>query len=172
MKPALGALLLATALSAACASTATVSRPSPFPGAPSPAWPVGTNVGTAPSAAADSVVQMALGMRGVRYRLGGAEPAGGFDCSGLVRYVYDQHQIGMPRTVTEQYRVGRRINPRDARVGDLLFFSTIGRGATHVGIVIGPGEFVHAPGTGEVVRLERYDTPYWRDRLVGVRRPL
>jgi cell wall-associated NlpC family hydrolase len=123
------------------------------------------------SPAAESIVQMALGMRGVRYRLGGEEPAGGFDCSGLVRYVFEQHQFQMPRTVIEQYRVGRRVNPRDLRVGDLLFFSTIGRGATHVGIAIGSGEFIHAPGTGEVVRVERYDTPYWRDRLVGIRRP-
>lgn len=172
MKPSFAPLLLATTLSAACASTAAVSRPSPFPGAPAPGLPEArAGAAAAPSPAAESVVQMALGMRGVRYRLGGEEPARGFDCSGLVRYVFEQHQIEMPRTVTEQYRVGRRVNPRDLRLGDLLFFSTIGRGATHVGIVVGSGEFVHAPGTGEVVRVDRYDTPYWRDRLVGIRRP-
>jgi cell wall-associated NlpC family hydrolase len=113
---------------------------------------------------------MALGLQGVRYRLGGEEPAGGFDCSGLVRYVFQHHQLEMPRTVAEQYSVGRRVNTRDIRPGDLLFFSTTGRGATHVGIAIGEGEFVHAPGTGAVVRTDRYDAPYWRERVVGVRR--
>jgi cell wall-associated NlpC family hydrolase len=109
-------------------------------------------------------------MRGVRYRLGGDEPAGGFDCSGLVRYVFQRHQLEIPRTVTEQYSAGQRVSTRDIRPGDLLFFSTTGRGPTHVGIAVGEGEFVHAPGTGQVVRTERYDTPYWRERIVGVRR--
>jgi cell wall-associated NlpC family hydrolase len=108
-------------------------------------------------------------MMGVPYRLGGDEPAGGFDCSGLVRYVFEQHQLEVPRTVAEQYRIGRRIGQREIQPGDLVFFSTTGRGATHVGIATGSGEFVHAPGTGQVVRVERYDTPYWRGRFVGAR---
>jgi cell wall-associated NlpC family hydrolase len=146
-----------------------VARPSPFPGAPvgTPSSierhsPVETNV----------LVQTALGLKGVRYRLGGDEPAGGFDCSGLVRYVFQRHRLEMPRTVAEQYSIGRRVTTRDIRPGDLVFFSTTGRGATHVGIATGSGEFVHAPGTGAVVRTDRYDAPYWRARMVGVRRAL
>ena len=121
---------------------------------------------------ASLLVQTALALRGVRYRLGGDEPGGGFDCSGLVRYVYEQHQIAVPRTVAEQYKLGQRVDRRDIQPGDLIFFTTAGRGATHVGIAIGGPEFVHAPGTGHQVRIDRYDSPYRRQRLVGVRRAL
>ena len=113
-----------------------------------------------------------MALKGVRYRIGGDEPGSGFDCSGLVRYVFQHHSVTMPRTVAEQYSFGRRVGTGDIRPGDLVFFSTTGRGATHVGIAIGSGEFVHAPGSGAVVRTERYDSPYWRSRMVGVRRAL
>lgn len=122
---------------------------------------------------ADSVVQMALGFQGVPYRLGGEVPASGFDCSGLVRYVFEQYHVDVPRTVAEQYQQGRHVAVADVQAGDLLFFTTIGPGATHVGIALGaagPGEFVHAPGDGGVVRIEHFDSSYWRSRLVGVRR--
>ena len=121
----------------------------------------------------DALVQTAVGLRGIPYRLGGEEPVGGFDCSGLVRYVFEQHNVPVARTVAEQYLEGRRVSIDDVQAGDLIFFSTVGPGATHVGIVlgtVGPGEFVHAPGEGGSVRVERYDTPYWRSRIVGVRR--
>ena len=117
---------------------------------------------------------MALGFQGVPYRLGGEDPSGGFDCSGLVRYVFEQYRVDLPRTVADQYQFGRRVQLDDVQAGDLLFFSTIGPGATHVGIAlgsVGPGEFVHAPGDGGAVRVEHFDSPYWRSRLVGVRRP-
>lgn len=122
---------------------------------------------------ADALVQLALGYQGVPYRLGGEDPNGGFDCSGLVRYVYEQYRVDVPRTVAEQYQFGRHISIGDVQAGDLVFFSTIGPGATHVGIALGPagpGEFVHAPGEGGAVRIEHFDAPYWRSRLVGVRR--
>jgi cell wall-associated NlpC family hydrolase len=160
---------------AACASSpaTSVARPSPFPGAAPPPLarpPVG---GTAPGGGA--VVRTALDLLGVDYRFGGEHPSTGLDCSGLVRYVFDQHALDVPRTVDEQYQVGDRIGAADLQAGDLIFFSTIGPGATHVGIALGaasPGAFVHAPGTGSVVRVDRYDAPYWRQRIVGMRRVL
>ncbi len=90
-----------------------------------------------------------------------------------MRYVFEHYQVDLPRTVAEQYQSGRRVPIDDVQAGDLLFFTTIGPGATHVGIALGPsgpGEFVHAPGDGGAVRVEHFDSPYWRSRLVGVRR--
>jgi len=107
---------------------------------------------------------------GVPYRFGGDAPATGFDCSGLVQYVFDAHHVDLPRTVGEQYGRGIRISIQDVRAGDLVFFSTTGPGPTHVGIALGKGEFIHAPATNGVVRIEHYDTPYWHDRLIGARR--
>ena len=115
-------------------------------------------------------METALDLRGVRYRLGGDSPSTGFDCSGFVRFVFAQHQIEVPRTVAEQVAIGRAIKVDRVEAGDLLFFSTSTPGPSHVGIVIGGGEFVHAPGDGGVVRVDRVDTPYWRARTVDARR--
>ena len=173
--------VLLGAVATACASTGTIATPRPFPGAPlPPAMPstLPAPIAVAPGPAAvllapDALVQMALGFQGVPYRLGGEDPGAGFDCSGLVRYVFEHYQVDVPRTVAEQYQSGRRVPIDDVQAGDLLFFTTIGPGATHVGIALGPsgpGEFVHAPGDGGAVRVEHFDSPYWRSRLVGVRR--
>ena len=72
------------------------------------------------------ILDTALGLRGVSYRLGGEDPASGFDCSGFVRYVFGQHHVDVPRTVAEQFSAGAEVAPADIRTGDLLFFSTIG----------------------------------------------
>ena len=173
--------LAAGMLSTACASSGTIATPRPFPTAPLPsstsaAKPAPVVSGPGPATASpelDAIVQLALGFQGVPYRLGGEDPAGGFDCSGLVRYVFEQYRVDLPRTVADQYQFGRRVQADDVQAGDLLFFSTVGPGATHVGIALGPagpGEFVHAPGDGGAVRIEHFDSPYWRSRLVGVRR--
>jgi cell wall-associated NlpC family hydrolase len=118
-----------------------------------------------------NVIATAVALRGARYQLGGVTPQG-FDCSGFVRYVFALYRVTVPRTVAEQYRTGEEIARDHISAGDLVFFSTTGPGATHVGIVVDPGSytFVHAPGTGSVVRVERFDTPYWRGRMLGARR--
>jgi len=121
----------------------------------------------------DGLVRMALDLRGTRYRSGGDEPSRGFDCSGFVHYVFAQQSIDMPRTVVEQFQAGVPVSSAALQAGDLVFFSTTGAGATHVGIVIGasaPGAFVHAPAGGGAVRTERLDASYWRSRIVGARR--
>jgi cell wall-associated NlpC family hydrolase len=115
------------------------------------------------------VVGTALSLRGAPYRDGGSDPAG-FDCSGFVTYVFAQQGLALPRTVSEQYDAGREISPDRLEPGDLVFFSTVGRGASHVGIAVSATEFVHAPSSRGVVRVERLTTPYWSSRFVGIRR--
>lgn len=114
----------------------------------------------------------ALTFQGVPYRYGGATPASGFDCSGFVQYVLGRHEITLPRTAAEQFRLGQRVNERDVESGDLVFFSTIAPGASHVGLALSADEFVHAPATSGVVRVERLRSSYWQQRFVGARRLL
>ncbi|HUF46573.1 MAG TPA: C40 family peptidase, partial [Vicinamibacterales bacterium] len=162
-------LVLVALLGTGCASAGTLTGPAAFPGAPA-------SGATPRSATADplvhAVTQTALSYVGTPYRLGGDDPSSGFDCSGLVRYALGQHQLDFPRTVAEQFAVGRAVSRREVQTGDLVFFSTIGPGATHVGIVVNPHDasFVHAPATGGVVRVEHLDTTYWASRFVGARR--
>jgi cell wall-associated NlpC family hydrolase len=111
----------------------------------------------------------ALSLRGAPYRNGGGDPAG-FDCSGFVRYVYEQHGVAMPRQVREQYRVGKNIDRDRLEPGDLVFFSTVAPGASHVGIVIGGDQFIHAPSERGVVRVESLSQQYWASRFIGAKR--
>ena len=106
----------------------------------------------------------ALSLRGAPYRDGGADPAG-FDCSGFVRYVYEQHGVAMPRQVRDQFRVGKSVDRDQLEPGDLVFFSTVAPGASHVGIVIGGDQFVHAPSERGVVRVESLGAQYLGEPL-------
>jgi cell wall-associated NlpC family hydrolase len=115
-------------------------------------------------------VATALSLRGVAYRNGGTDPAG-FDCSGFTQYVFSQHGLSLPREVREQYTVGRKVDAGRLVAGDLLFFRTTGRGASHVAIAVGNGdEFVHAPSARGVVRVERLSDRYWSQRFLVARR--
>jgi cell wall-associated NlpC family hydrolase len=118
-----------------------------------------------------AIAQFALGFRGVPYRLGGADP-GGFDCSGLVQYVFAQYGMSVPRIVEQQYEIGDTIRPAEIKPGDLIFFNTNkrGDGASHVAIAIGQDSFVHAPNSSGVVRIETLGSSYWGARYVGARR--
>jgi cell wall-associated NlpC family hydrolase len=163
---------LATALfvlaSSACASTGAVPRPFPTPGGGhSP--PMDAPAAAPLPADGYAIAGTALSFRGVTYRNGGSDPSG-FDCSGLVWYVFGQHGLRVPRTVGEQYRAGSQIDVGALAPGDLVFFDTQGAGATHVGISIGGDEFVHAPSSRGEVRVERLRAGYWRERFVGARR--
>ncbi len=160
---------LATGLGCASGATA-VARPAPFPHGPTPEWEKA--IPAAPAARVVAVVDTALALRGSPYQFGGADPRSGFDCSGFVRYVFEQHDVDLPRTVAEQSRVGRRVRRSDLEAGDLVFFATTGPGPTHVGILIDADRFVHAPDTGAVVRVERVDSSYWSPRFTGARRVL
>ena len=160
--------------SAACATSGAVPRP--FPGATVSSAPGAPGAPIAPYAPGAPVpgrtlAEYALGFRNVPYRLGGADPAG-FDCSGLVQYVFAQYGITVPRVVEQQYAVGQKIKPSRIEPGDLVFFNTKrrGRNASHVGIAIGGDRFVHAPNASGAVRVEPIDSPYWGKRYVGARR--
>jgi len=111
----------------------------------------------------------ALSLRGIPYRNGGTDPKG-FDCSGFTQYVFAQHGISIPREVREQFRVGTTVEPDRLVAGDLLFFATTDPGASHVGISIGGDEFVHAPSSTGVVRVEHLGSSYWSPRFLGARR--
>lgn len=155
------------ALGGCATGTGAAARPSPFPGAPrlTEAW--SRPLASVPAAL---VLESALALEGRPYLFGGADPATGFDCSGLVWYVFRQHQVTLPRTTAEQSVAGRPVGPRAIEPGDLVFFSTTDKGPSHVGIALDRRTLIHAPSTGTVVRVERFDTAYWQSRLTGVRR--
>ena len=158
-------------LASACASTGAVPKPFPVPGTP-PAPPPASATRAAPIGADGySVAGTALSLRGAPYRNGGSDPSG-FDCSGLVWYVLAQHGIRISRTVTDQFRAGRHVDPQAIEPGDLVFFTTTAPGPSHVGVVIGGDEFVHAPASSGLVRVDRLSTPYWGTRFLGARRVL
>jgi cell wall-associated NlpC family hydrolase len=116
-----------------------------------------------------SISSTALSLRGAPYRNGGADPTG-FDCSGFVYYVFEQYGIALPREVRRQFGVGSTVDTSLLVPGDLVFFSTVAPGASHVGIVVGGDQFVHAPSSSGVVRVERLSTDYWASRFVGAKR--
>jgi cell wall-associated NlpC family hydrolase len=121
-------------------------------------------------AAGESIVRTASRFRGVRYRWGGSSRSG-FDCSGFTRFVY-RHQAGveLPHSASAQFRRGVPV-PRDQlQPGDLVFFQTYRRGASHVGIYIGNGKFIHASSAGRRVQVDSLDEGYYRRRYLGARR--
>ena len=121
---------------------------------------------------ANDVLFSAIGLVGTPYRYGGNTPSGGFDCSGLVDYVFRTAAgIDLPRTTRQMGTLGApRVALDRLAPGDLVFFNTEGGGVSHVGIYVGKGRFVHAPNTGGTVRLDPLDNPYWaRHFLYGKR---
>ncbi|WP_323016728.1 C40 family peptidase [Castellaniella sp.] len=113
----------------------------------------------------------ALKFLGVKYRYGGDAPGEGFDCSGLVAYAAEKSLgLKLPRTASSQAQEGISIDRGELRRGDLVFFNTLGRRFSHVGIYLGNHQFVHAPRTGAAIRVESMDIAYWRKRYNGARR--
>ena len=165
---ALVALLAAALLLAGCGGGKNTRpvRPVAMPRA----WPV---VPPADPERANAVLMRAISLVGTPYRYGGNTPDGGFDCSGLVNYVYrDMLDVRLPRTSRDLAAVqGSRIPPDHLAAADLVFFGSGGT-VSHVGIYVGEGRFVHAPSTGGTVRLDHLDGPYWRNHYTGARRIL
>ncbi|MFT3777061.1 MAG: C40 family peptidase [Ottowia sp.] len=122
---------------------------------------------------ATELVMTAMGALGVPYRLGGTTAETGFDCSGFVRAMFQQ-AAGMilPRRAEEQAAATAKIDQKELQPGDLVFFNTLRRSYSHVGIYVGDGKFIHAPRTGAQVRVESMNVNYWQRRFNGARRVL
>lgn len=120
---------------------------------------------------ASDFVEQALALLGTKYRYGGTSPDEGFDCSGLIWFaVNETHGLELPRTTADLARQGRQVKRAELKRGDLVFFNTMGRRYSHVGIYLGNGDFVHAPSSGGVVRVENLSVRYWNSRYNGARR--
>ena len=129
---------------------------------------------SAPEApSASRAVGYALSLQGIPYRPGKERPDEGFDCSGFVRHVYSRQGILLPRRVRDMAYQLPTVDKDERQPGDLVFFNTSGQPFSHVGIYVGDDRFVHAPSprTGRVM-VSSLDLAYWRQRFIGVRRPL
>ncbi len=120
---------------------------------------------------ASGLVINAMGFLGVPYKYGGNSAETGFDCSGFVRAVFEQ-SVGMvlPRRSDEQAAATQAIDRSELKPGDLVFFNTMKRAFSHVGIYMGDDKFIHAPRTGSQVRVENMRLAYWQTRFNGARR--
>ena len=118
-----------------------------------------------------TVINTAMGMIGIPYRFGGTSAETGFDCSGFVRAIY-QDTMGhlLPRKADDQAKATQKIDKKELKPGDLVFFNTMRRTFSHVGIYVGDGQFIHSPSKGKSVRVENMNTSYWAKRFNGARR--
>ena len=122
---------------------------------------------------ASELVLTAMNFLGVPYRRGGQSEDQGFDCSGFTRYIFERSiGLALPRRVDEQATAPGLSSVRrdDLRPGDLVFFNTLRRSFSHVGIYVGEGKFIHSPKSGAVVRVEDMTLAYWARRFTGARR--
>lgn len=162
-------IAVAACLAMAVGCGSSRPRPQPYP-VPPPSPQAADRPRPVPGASDGyAIARTALALRGIPYRLGGADP-GGFDCSGLVQYVFALHGLGLPRVVRDQYRYGEPVDLDELEPGDLVFFETQGGEVSHVGIAIGGDQFVHAPNARGTVRINWLTSGYWGDRAVSGRR--
>jgi cell wall-associated NlpC family hydrolase len=160
--------MIAGLIGTGCASRGAVPRPFPTPRGEEPPAPI-EQPAPLPNIAIATLVQTAMALQGAPYRMGGADPSG-FDCSGFVQYVFWQHGVALPRTVTALTGAGEQAEVLEA--GDLVFFAIDHASISHVGIALGSGRFVHAPSSRGVVRIESLTAPYWATRYRTARRVL
>lgn len=120
---------------------------------------------------ASGLILQAMDLLGVPYRRGGSTESTGFDCSGFVRHLYEK-SVGrlLPRRAEEQARATEVIDREELKPGDLVFFNTMRRAFSHVGIYVGEGKFIHSPRAGHAVRVEDMRSSYWQKRFNGARR--
>lgn len=117
------------------------------------------------------LVSTAMGFLGVPYRRGGTSAETGFDCSGFVRNIFEQTRgLVLPRKAADQARSTEKIDKKDLQPGDLVFFNTMRRTFSHVGIYIGDGKFLHAPRTGRDVTVSSLASGYWAQKFLSARR--
>jgi cell wall-associated NlpC family hydrolase len=123
------------------------------------------------TASAQDAIDQAMNLLGIHYRRGGSSPEAGFDCSGFVSHVF-RESLGLilPRTSKDMSESGEEIRRDELRPGDLVFFNTMRRAFSHVGIYLGHNQFVHSPRLGGRVRVEDLRDSYWLKRFNGARR--
>ncbi len=126
------------------------------------------------SQVSNEVIIRAISLVGTPYRYGGTQPDTGFDCSGLIGFVFNEAAgLRLPRTTRELIDIeAKAIDHNDLQAGDLIYFNSRGGRVSHIGIYVGEGRFVHAPSTGGVVRIDKLNTPYWTKFYVGAKRLL
>ena len=119
----------------------------------------------------ERVVQTSLSWIGIPYAWGGSTPEDGFDCSGLVKFVFQQTMgLDLPRIARQQRKSGKAVAQNQLKPGDLVFFNTRRDPGSHVGIYLGDDQFLHAPSRGEEVRVDYLSSKYWKQRFTGGRR--
>ena len=143
----------------------------PVPRAPLPASPQATAPAQRAAPEQSEMLFQVLSSIGVDYKYGGNSHTTGFDCSGLVAHVFREgYGIKLPRTSMDQSQVGQPVPADELKPGDLVFYNTLNRPFSHVGIYLGDGRFIHAPRTGTAVRIESLKSVYWSKRWNGARR--
>jgi len=130
-----------------------------------------TTVSSAVVDKTETLINNAMQLIGVRYRWGGNTPQSGLDCSGFVRYVFnDTFGFLLPRKSAQMSKVGLEIGKEELRPGDLVFFNTMRHAFSHVGIYVGDNKFIHAPSRGKSIRVDDMTKVYWEKRYNGARR--
>ena len=132
------------------------------------------NAETAPHSWQDKAQEVlinALSLTGIQYKYGGSSPATGFDCSGFVRYVFrNVANLSLPPTARAIAQIGKSVKKDDLQPGDLVFFNTLKKAFSHVGIYIGDNKFIHAPSTGKAVQVDSMQNSYWSSHFEGAQR--
>jgi cell wall-associated NlpC family hydrolase len=147
------------------AQSLTESEPQPLPKS------FATTVSTAVVDKTETLINNAMQLIGVRYRWGGNTPQSGLDCSGFVRYVFnDTFGFLLPRKSSQMSKVGLQIRKDELQPGDLVFFNTMRHAFSHVGIYLGDNKFIHAPSKGKSIRVDDMTKVYWEKRYNGARR--
>jgi cell wall-associated NlpC family hydrolase len=127
-------------------------------------------VSSAPTATAQHAIQVASQFLGTPYHFGGASPQTGFDCSGIAQYAYGQSGVTLPRVAADQFQVGQPVDRSQLQPGDLVFFRDSTGYIHHEGIYLGNDQFLHAPHTGDVVKISSLDDSYYAGQFAGGRR--
>jgi cell wall-associated NlpC family hydrolase len=147
------------------AQSLTESEPQPLPKS------FASTVSTAVVDKTETLINNAMQLIGVRYRWGGNTPQSGLDCSGFVRYVFnDTFGFLLPRKSAQMSKVGLQIRKDELQPGDLVFFNTMRHAFSHVGIYLGDNKFIHAPSKGKSIRVDDMTKVYWEKRYNGARR--
>jgi len=158
-------LMSFTAVLAGCSTLPSQTPAGQAPSAPAPAAQPAK-----PARHTEAMFQVLMAL-GIDYRGGGASPATGFDCSGLVAHVFrEAYGMRVPRNTRAQSETGIPVSLTELQPGDLVFYDTLARPFSHVGIYLGDGKFVHAPKSGSKVRIEHLSSAYWSKRFSGARR--